>query len=41
MTANGLSPGQHLLDVRRELDRADGVVVEYLAELRGEPFSRP
>ena len=34
MTANGLSPGQHLLDERRELDCADGIVVEYLAEFR-------
>jgi len=28
--ANSLSLGQHLLDERRELDRADGIIVEYL-----------
>jgi len=29
-TADGLSFDQHLLDVRRELGRANGIVVEYL-----------
>lgn len=31
--ANSLSLGQHLLDERRELDRADGIVVEYLVRI--------
>ena len=37
-TANGLSLGQHLLDERCELDCANGIVVEYLAEFRCEPL---
>ena len=32
-----LSLGQHLLDVRRELDCPNGIVVKYLAEFRCEP----
>ena len=35
--ANCLSLGQHLLDVRRELDCPNGIVVKYLAEFRCEP----
>ena len=32
--ANGLSLGQHLLDEGRELDRADGILVEYLVGIK-------
>ena len=37
-TADCLSLRQHLLDERRELDCANGIVVEYLAEFKCEPL---
>jgi len=38
---SSLSHGQHLLDERRELDRANGIVVEYLVGVGCVRPSRP